>query len=206
MSDREGLAPGQQSDQTFGYEAIDVWDNSYNLLRELSLGRRRDQEGWQKADAHAFGSWAILELRAESLAIPISLDIERRREFRQSWQAFHAALPFDEAEGDWLWKNYVRRSPWKADSYVEMSALIADDDSEAEIVSAGIRRVVKARELASRWVPWRSGSGAYEGQEAVALARDALASIVLLTFPNLGLPKAYLRRSTSHRPAQRVIH
>ncbi|HTB49077.1 MAG TPA: hypothetical protein VK712_03275 [Verrucomicrobiae bacterium] len=136
------------------------------------------------------------------MVIPPSLDTERRREFQQSWQAFHAALPFNEAEGSWLWKNYMRRSPWKADSYVEMSALIADDDSEAEIVSAGIRRVVKARELASRWVPWRSGSGAYEGQESVALARDALASIVLLMHPTGSLPKSYLRRSTNHRPAR----
>jgi hypothetical protein len=193
MSDGERLAPGQHDNQTFGYEAVDVWDASYNLLHQLSLGRRRDQDGWQKTDARAFDEWAVLELRAESLVVPPSLDIERRREFRQAWQAFHAALPFDEAEGNWLWKNFKRGSP-RGVEYAELSSLIANDDSEAEIMSAGIRRVVKARELASRWVPWRAGSGAYEGQESVALARNALSEIVLLTHPSLGLPKSYLAR------------
>jgi hypothetical protein len=200
------MAPELLSIWPFGSYGLTVEFVADSLLHQLSMGRRRDQEGWQATDTKAFGDWAALELHVEGMVTPPSLDTERRREFQQSWKAFHAALPFDEAEGNWLWKNYVRRSPWKADSYAEMSALIADDDSEAEIVSSGIRRVVKARELASRWVPWRSGAGEYEGQDSVALARDALASIVLLMHPTGPLPKAYLRRSTSHLPAQRVIH
>lgn len=205
MSDGETMAPELRNIWPFGSHGLTVEFGADSLLRQLSLGRRRDQEGWQKTDTRAFGGWAALELYVEGMVTPPSLDTERRRDFQQSWQSFHAALPFDEAEGNWLWRNYMRRSPWEADSYAEMLALIADDDSEAEIVSAGIRRVVKARELASRWVPWRSGTGDYEGQESVALARDALASIVLLMHPSVELPKAYLRRSTSHLPAQRVI-
>jgi hypothetical protein len=206
MALAETMAPELLSIWPFGSHGLTVEVDADSLLRQLSLGRRRDQEGWQKADTIAFDRWAALEVNVERLAIPISLDAERRREFQQSWKAFHAALPFDEAEGDWLWKNYLHGSPRGADSYAELATLIANDDSEAEIVSSGIRRVVKARELASRWVPWRLGSGAYEGQESVALARDALASIVLLMHPSAELPKSYLRRSTDHRPAQRVIH
>jgi hypothetical protein len=59
-------------------------------------------------------------------------------------------------------------------------------------MSAGIRQTVRGRDLIRQWVAWHRETDEYAGQNAVGVARSALAGVITLLTPERPLPKEYV--------------
>lgn len=115
--------------------------------------------------------------------------------FRKYVEDFHTALPFSESE-----RGMVLRA-----AGVEYEYLPERDDEilswlevkEELVISAGLRHVVRGRDLARRWLSWRREADEYEGQGTLDVAREALRDIIQLVTPKEPLPLAYHTLRTS---------
>ena len=188
----QNMAPELLSLWPFGSGSMDVWHHAYELLDDLSVKTStRTPQGLQRLNG-GLVTLVNLERAVTLMAVHDTSELERRQGFHQALGKLHAALPFSEAERGWFCATY------KADLEdtsvrVEFAPYLERDEREAVIVSAGVRRVVKGRELGQRWAIWRRQSGEYEDQGGLLMARNALRDIVVLTNPasEQWLPKAY---------------
>jgi hypothetical protein len=119
------------------------------------------------SDEAALSMWIGMEWLIPIVDAPNEhLDGEIRRQAHDAVVAFHVALPYNEAERQWLDRMCMRQGSKNFFEHIQ--------DQEARLMVAGVRRVVSGRELMQRWMMWRRGAGEFAGQDAVAEARDAL--------------------------------
>jgi hypothetical protein len=97
---------------------------------------------------------------------------------------YHTALPFDEAEREWLWQAYD--AAWGPNSISIIRR------REARVMSAGLRRVILGRDLMRRWWAWRRETDEYAGQGSLDAARESLRELIETVSPSLDLPEPYL--------------
>ncbi len=99
--------------------------------------------------------------------------------FHDAVGRYHHALPFSEAERDWLTKTYaeIDESPAGGDVSGNVAVLAS---TEAEIRDRGLLVRVSGQELTTRWWDWVRGTGRYEGQGAHAQAMEALHDVAYL--------------------------
>src|ERR1700722_5318617 len=59
-------------------------------------------QGMPDSDHEALGYWLSMESVAPIMDVPYEVDGGTRRQVYDTWVAFHTALPFNEAERQWL--------------------------------------------------------------------------------------------------------
>jgi len=89
---------------------------------------------------------------------------------------FHAALPFDEPERRWLVSTYVGLEP----EFGAKELVTEIRGQSAEIMAAGLRRVVEGRDLMRRWWAWRRDVDEFEGSGAALSAAGTLMDMNVL--------------------------
>jgi hypothetical protein len=99
--------------------------------------------------------------------------------------AYNAALPFYEAERRWV-RSMAAQTELEPgdDRYAVEGAYEPLLDAEAQIVSGGLRQVVRGRELVQRWVSWRRQTGEFAvqtefDQSSYKIARAELRNIAI---------------------------
>jgi hypothetical protein len=185
----------EDHDTDGGWEKIDknVASLAFRLLDMLSQDLAPlevDAHGWTEADRQAFGLAQEMDYLARMVVPPETASVEHRVDYMATIAGFRTALPFAEAERRWLFDE-------DCDIPVELSA--SHDEAwfesarrqEEELVSAGVVRVVRGRDLLQRWWSWRRETGEYAGQGSLNQARSALKGVIGLMAPELGLPETY---------------
>lgn len=186
--------PDYDPSDTFG-EAIhkELGGIAHRLLDSLShdvTTLEADVYGWTKADGEAIADTQQADSLARLVVPPKTVPDMVRVDFMELMVEFRTALPFTEAERAWLLDGNgfpttrftVWDGPWQ-----EIAR-----QSEAEVMSAGIRRVIHGRDLLQRWWSWRRETGEYEEQGSLEQAREALGGLIALVSPELGLPESYV--------------
>jgi hypothetical protein len=161
-----------------------------DLLSQDVAPLEADVHGWTQADSYALGLTQEVDWLARLLVPPDAVSADHRMEFIELMATFRAALPFAEAERNWLLDEHrFDDEPGGPGSPCDERWLEIARKSETQLVSAGLSRVVHGRDLLQRWWSWRRETGEYAGQESLGHARDALRGIIGLVAPELGLPE-----------------
>jgi hypothetical protein len=172
------VADGLTSAQYAEYEEYGPWGSFGSALGESAIFMLQElvepkiesrlQGGepvkWDRSDRKAFAMLNDLEGNIgfiEPAPDPVVSGNDIYRLF-QEFGRLHAALPFSEAERVWL----LRKS---SDEWPD--GLIGE---AAEIMSNGVRQVVRGRELVRRWWAWRRETDEFVGQGSLDEARQAL--------------------------------
>jgi hypothetical protein len=174
---------------------------AFTLLELLSQDLaplETDASGWTEADSRALGATQEFDWLARLLVPPDAVSAEHRMENMELMATFRAALPFAEAERNWLLDDHRLDEGRSGSPGTEPWIAIARK-SETSLMSSGIVRVVRGRDLLERWWAWRRETGEYAGQGSLDQARSALEGVIGLLAPELGLPAPYLAlRSPEH--------
>jgi hypothetical protein len=119
------------------------------------------------SDEQILSTWIGMEWLIPIIDVPNEplVDGAIRRQAHDAVVAFHVALPYNEAERQWLDRKSMGITG-------EISTFM--QGQEDRLMIAGVRRVVSGRELMQRWMMWRREAGEFAGQDAVAEACDAL--------------------------------
>jgi hypothetical protein len=140
---------------------------------------------WVNSDRFALYGWYSLEIETlDALAEP-ELTRNQVGDILNHLSDFRVALPFSEAEGNWLLDAYSQMFDTSANlSFIRSR-------KPEEIVSAGLRRVIDGRDLLRRWWAWRREADEFRGQGSIYLAREALRTLIETVAPYHDLPKGY---------------
>ena len=157
-----------------------------DTLRDLSEvpqwseGSRR----WLQSDWFCLQNWWNIEIKTPAAQVEPRLQVDDVINLNEMLTRFNVALPFDEAERDWLFTAY--------DEAWGPGCIRTIRRQEATIVSSGLRQVIQGRDLMRRWWSWRRETDEYAGQGSLDLAREALRELVETYSPDQGLPETYL--------------
>jgi hypothetical protein len=200
--------PDNDPDETFGENIHkEVGDLAYRLLDVLSQDVTRleaDVHGWTEADKKGVDLAWETDWLARLVVPPKPVSDIARTDFVMLMGSFRMALPWTEAERRWLLDGYDFPN-----SALDTYDMRGDDgwrefanQSEAEVMSAGIRRIIRGRDLLQHWWSWRRETGEYEGQGSLEQARESLGGVIALLSPELGLPESYvnLRQARGDEP------
>lgn len=157
--------------EQFGPIGGDVARYAGELIGYMSpeLDSPSGQSGWP-TPTRPLEVWLELEADIQLIDVPTDVTYEGRQKLHDTLHAFHTALPFNEAERDWLCQTYNRLG--ERHLVTEIPELI--EGYEDHIMMAGVRRVVSGRDLMRRWITWRREADEYEGQGSLGQARNAL--------------------------------
>jgi hypothetical protein len=202
----EALDPWR-AEQAHGSIGAMVGDDGFHVLGYLCDEHpRSDLDSWGQADTIGLTSWLALERELQTFPLPSELDIDRQRlPFGRLTARLHGALPYSEAERQWLMNAEppdplrLLTPPIDHQTIVEVQSRHHERylGLEARMVSAGLIHIVSGRDLMRRWLSWRSETDEYTGQGSLDQAREALAGLIKLVTPDETLPSSYLslRRS-----------
>jgi hypothetical protein len=171
-----------------------------DLLSQDLAPLEADVHGWTESDRQALGVAQDFNWVSRLLVPPEAVSAENRMEHMELMATFRAALPFAEAERKWLLDDHHREALGRHIGEQKWFEVIRH--SEASLVSDGIIRVVRGRDLLQRWWSWRREAGEYAGQGSLDQARYALEGVIGLMAPELGLPETYvaLHRAQGEKP------
>lgn len=162
------------------------------VLSEGVTGRKADSHRWTNLDGVGLAHAHDIDWLARLLVPPATTPAENRLKYGELMASWHVAMPFSEAERHWLWDDGGAGTCAPAGSQGSEDWMKVVRQNEAQIVSAGISRVVRGYDLLQRWWSWRREAGAYAGQGSLDQARNALAGLTKLLAPERELPQAYL--------------
>jgi hypothetical protein len=130
------------------------------FLKELHWSPDRPYR-WTPWDYVALADLRRLEERTPEAQAELESTSPERTTFDELLHNLHVALPFGEAERQWMSSNCFEPNDVKR-------------RQEIHIVSAGLRRVVYGRDLLRRWWAWRRETDEFGGQGTLELTREAL--------------------------------
>jgi hypothetical protein len=173
----------------FGEDGGALGYGTTELLGSLCVERPGDQPGrWQTEDGVSIRQLMDIE---RNLWLMTELQDAPVNHLRKYVEDFHTALPFTEAERGMLFRtaggsedDYIPREDDEILSWLEVK--------EELVVSAGLRHVVRGRDLTRCWLSWRRETDEYKDQGTLDVAREALRAIIHLVTPKEPLPEAYL--------------
>jgi hypothetical protein len=143
---------------------------AHGLLTGSILGSNHsylaDAYGWIAPDRVSLGAIHEVDL-IDRLAGPIAtspLD-EWSLKRMDHMSALREALPFSEAERRWLFREPDKQllTGSSLNVFHEPAYIESVRQSEARLMSNGIWRVVRGRDLMQRWWSWRREAGEYAG-------------------------------------------
>jgi hypothetical protein len=162
---------------------------------------------WSEDDRHAFDTYVDFRRASDS----VGLDHEtsgnafyspdrwkRANELSRTVDLFHVALPFSEGERRWLLDYAMAFGFGRAPTGFELPDSISG--TETTIISAGLRQVLKGRELVRRWAAWRRGVDEFAEQDTVDEARRHAIAIARRVLPKSDFQfQAALRAIRNHQ-------
>lgn len=155
-------------------------------------GSSPDRLGW--IDYVALSSTLEIDGLAGFMVPLERAEIEDRRRFIEHHKVLRGALPWSEGEREWLGEMVIdppTRIAWQTASDREMAVLGAVAAQAGDAVSEGTLKTVVGSELLERFRQWRREEGDYADGVGLERARTALASIITLLRPSIGLPAEY---------------
>jgi hypothetical protein len=179
----------------FGFDGAEVALAAAELLDYLSRDHSQTQE-WTEADVRAIEDLATLDRAAQDIGWSPTDEseqaseqrLQRLRRFQSQRARFNGALPFAEAEREWLIDAY-RASQLSHGSLTEVPRNMSV--KEESILISGVRTLTTGRELLARWRTWCAEQGSYAGQGALLVARQTLHEMIITTDPAILIPKSY---------------
>jgi hypothetical protein len=186
MTDRDTDPMGNESGHPYGSSGEEIGGLARHMLDLFS--QDIDPAHGYHDDAEALSFLLDIDAHRHHIRATGEVSMEEMEEFDQHWKALDAALPITGPERSWLAMRFV----WGTDPYYDS---VAKDlgGQEAEIVSGGIRRVLRGDDLLKRWIDWRRQAGDYANQGTLDLAREALRGIVeKLVLYEDALPPSYV--------------
>ena len=144
-------------------------------------GERR----WFVSDHDALSASMAFEDRVRSKGFPPEVPTGVRAELTGYLDRWHAALPFNEAEREIVCSAYQSDSG-EVEAYREIPSQIRRQ--EFEIVNAGLRSVVRGRDLMRRWWAWRREADEFAEQGSLSQAKAALIQLVGHFVPPENMP------------------
>jgi hypothetical protein len=175
---------GERSGNPYGDAGAEVGRHAWQMLELFS--QELDSTWQPDYDAEALSHLLDMDLWIPHVRATGEVDIEEMTEFTQNLAGFGAALPLTAPERNWLVQRFEELDPY----FAKVAKTLGG--REDEIVSGGIRRVVRGDELLQRWVAWRRQTGDYEGQGTLDLAREALRGVVEKLVLHEPLPPSYV--------------
>jgi hypothetical protein len=173
MTGRERRPIQSQLSEPFGDVGTEIMYYAGQLIESFSAEPENlgESDAMPRADGQALADWLGLEhlLPMVEVDMPVELQGKARRQAYDALSTLHMALPFSEAERGWLVRLY-RHSHVPTDE--TLPGMI--ETREAEIMSAGVKRVANGRELMRRWTAWRREADEFSGQGSFDQAREAL--------------------------------
>jgi hypothetical protein len=165
-----------------GAAAVEFW------LQPNQTPRSRDrQRRWITSDHEALSRVLGLEAGIPMLSLAEEVPIEERRyvagRLVDSLALYHEALPFAEAERRWL-TNAYHSLPGRGSPAARKQRMQLLKVTEGEVVSAGLRQAVIARELLGRWWSWRRETDQFAEQGSLDAARCAIGGIREMLVPD----------------------
>ncbi|MBS1860417.1 MAG: hypothetical protein JSS68_01755 [Actinobacteria bacterium] len=151
-----------------------------------------DERGWSASDATTLHVALSLEGDLRFFGLPNSGSdevVDGLYDFVDRW---HGALPFDEQERVAVYKLHLKsrdNAPPPKTDVPTLPELL--QTTELELMTNGVRRAVRGRDLLQRWSEWRHGVGEFEGQDGYQEAMKALALMTARLVPPSVLPAAY---------------
>jgi hypothetical protein len=161
--------------EQFGPIGVEIVHYTRGLLAYLAPGADAATAGLelQTADAVAIEDWLEMETEVPLLDVEMHVSGNDRQRLNDTLTAFHTALPFNEAERDWLGRVH-REEPGHRTVEARIGVIEAQ---EGQIMMYGVRKIVSGRDLMRRWITWRREADEYEGQGSLDQAREALGSL-----------------------------
>jgi hypothetical protein len=145
-----------------------------------AVGRRR----WLVSDYDSLTVAINLEDRVKKEGLPADAPESVRGELNGYLDAWYMALPFSEAE-----RGVVLDAYRLEEALIHRDSLASDiRKTKVEVVAAGVRSVVKGRDLMRRWWSWRRELDEFAGQGSLTQARVALTGLVERLIPPEELP------------------
>jgi hypothetical protein len=173
----ENIDPAMILNEPFGSVGAEVASYAGDLINYLStepevLGDR--SLVMPEYDCQALGDWLEIEEAIPMMEVVISAEIMGpvKKKANDALFALHTALPFSEAERGWLIQLFRQLH---VPSIEALPGMI--ETQEAQIISAGVKRVVTGRDLMRRWTAWRRETDEFVGQGSLDQAREALQSM-----------------------------
>jgi hypothetical protein len=189
--------PFHQYDKDVGELAV----RSLDYLSRDITGLDADEHGWTEIDYDALRNIHEADWLERLLVPPATTPLENRITFNEQMASLRQALPFSDAERQWLFDDPDRnRSKTGAHWGIDPKYIEAVRQSETQLVSAGLSRVVHGRDLIQRWWSWRRATGEYADGAGLNQARQSLKGIIELLVPELGLPESYAVLSQPSNP------
>lgn len=188
IEELEGGWEYEKYDKDVGLQARELLGHLSADLRYLPV----DELGWAEPEVDALFGLELFDRMADLLVPPDSTPQHNRREYRDLLRSFRQALPFSDAERQFLCEGRMDEGIWFVGRQRGREIF---STQQVELVSDGIRRVVYGRDLLQRWWFWRRELGAYS-DGGLNQARESLAGITTLLTPELGLPGSYRTPST----------
>src|ERR1700722_8648245 len=186
-SPRENSLPQQHEQQPYGEDYFLLGLRAVDALWELCdvpNPSTSEWSRWTESDHRALHGGFSVEEKAYAAIGGRPVPREQFDFVEGMLSQYRMALPFDEAEREWLWHAYD--DAWGPDS-IDMLR-----QQEARIISVGLQRVILGRDLVRRWWAWRRETEEYAGRGSLDIAREALREVIETVSPSLELPAPYL--------------
>jgi hypothetical protein len=189
----------EDGDEDMGYDRFDK-DVGALAVRSLdSLCREitdldGDLLGLTPFDYGALGSLSEIDWLARLLVPPATTPLDNRVAFNEHMASLRQALPFTDAEREWLLDDPDHKHR-QTESFMhpnDSQYIRVVRNSEAQLMSNGLYRMVRGRDLIQRWSSWRREKGEYADGAGLNQARESLRGIIELLVPDMGLPDSYL--------------
>lgn len=182
----------------YGEYHVDIAELGFKMLEALCTdirvtGRHPERLDWLDRDAlHSLVQIDALA-RAGFLVPPEKAGNEERHRFTDSLHALRTALPWSEGERRWLVGDaYFDASVNSCDAEDRNATFFANvADRREHLASEGKLTTVVGSELLERFRQWRREEGDYADGVGLERARTALASIITLLRPSIGLPAEF---------------
>jgi hypothetical protein len=192
----DNFTGGYLPNEEYGYDRIheDMAGLSFSALEafctDIHLDERHPGElGW--LDVQALQSVDQIDTLAGFVSPPEKAGHEERHQVIEHIKALRGALPWSDGERDWLMSQSLdaRIDPEAEDRNVAFLEAIMDQTGQ--VVSGGKVEDIECAELLERFRQWRRQEGEYVDGAGLEQARTALAGLIGVLSPRLGLPAEF---------------
>jgi hypothetical protein len=121
---------------------------------------------WDEADWSGFDHLYALQGGMDCIDPSWNVDGLSTGELIRPWQHLTTALPFSEAERFWMID--ASREHWRKHRTPDLSNEIVT--VETTVMSAGLRQVLRGRDLVRRWASWRREADEFAAQGSLTTA------------------------------------
>ena len=153
-----GMSPYGYIGDEAGPNALGLLDNLLAPKAPMPLEIAGTKPRWDESDRDGFHH--LVQLDEDMACIDPSFDSEgpSTGDLIRPWQQLMTSLPFTEAERHWMIGT--------AHQYQREQREFPEDiiPIETTVMSAGVRQMVRGRNLVRRWVSWRRETHEYAGQ------------------------------------------